>query len=79
MRWVAGTPVISHVLSGGGWRDVYGIGHDGAVLVRPDGVVAWRSSGAGDPAGVRTVLSDHLRYVAMDDQMNCPSGARMSM
>jgi 2-polyprenyl-6-methoxyphenol hydroxylase-like FAD-dependent oxidoreductase len=27
-----------------------GIGRDGAVLVRPDGFVAWRSSGAGDDA-----------------------------
>ena len=60
------------------WREVYGIGRDGAVLVRPDGVVAWRSSGAGDPAGVRTVLSDRPRYGAIDGQMNCPSSARMS-
>ena len=33
------------------WRDVYGIDDDGAVLVRPDGYVAWRSAGAAaDPA-----------------------------
>ena len=33
------------------WRDAYGIGDDGAVLVRPDGYVAWRSaSGVADPA-----------------------------
>jgi putative polyketide hydroxylase len=32
----------------GGWQTTYGIGDDGAVLVRPDGYVAWRSrSGAG--------------------------------
>lgn len=28
----------------GEWADVYGIGPDGAVLVRPDGHVAWRSA-----------------------------------
>ena len=33
------------------WLDVYGIREDGAVLVRPDGHVAWRSrSGVGDPS-----------------------------
>jgi hypothetical protein len=30
----------------GVWRSAYGIDADGAVLVRPDGHVAWRSSGA---------------------------------
>jgi 2-polyprenyl-6-methoxyphenol hydroxylase-like FAD-dependent oxidoreductase len=28
------------------WRELYGIGEAGAVLVRPDGHVGWRSSGA---------------------------------
>jgi len=27
----------------GNWHDAYGVGTDGAVLVRPDGYVAWRS------------------------------------
>ncbi|MEV0582166.1 FAD-dependent monooxygenase [Nonomuraea sp. NPDC050310] len=37
----------------GFWQHVYGVGPDGAVLVRPDGYIAWRSSeGVGDPAGV---------------------------
>ena len=32
------------------WREIYGIDDDGAVLVRPDGHVGWRSAGgAGDP------------------------------
>ncbi len=32
------------------WREVYGIADTGAVLVRPDGHVGWRSAdGAGDP------------------------------
>ena len=34
-----------------GWRETYGIDETGAVLVRPDGYVGWRSaSGAADPA-----------------------------
>ncbi|MGW6705025.1 FAD-dependent monooxygenase [Streptomyces sp. NPDC054956] len=31
---------------GESWNTAYGVGHEGAVLVRPDGVVAWRSPGA---------------------------------
>jgi predicted ATPase len=27
------------------WASTYGVGNDGAVLIRPDGYVAWRSSG----------------------------------
>lgn len=30
----------------GSWRDLYGVGSDGAVLVRPDGYVAWRAQHA---------------------------------
>jgi hypothetical protein len=34
------------------WQNVYAIDDDGAVLVRPDGHVAWRSRGrSDDPAG----------------------------
>jgi hypothetical protein len=33
------------------WRELYGIDADGAVLVRPDGHVAWRSAGAGGDPG----------------------------
>ena len=37
----------------GTWHQVYGIDTDGAVLVRPDGHVAWRSrSGVANPAEV---------------------------
>ncbi|MFM9368705.1 FAD-dependent monooxygenase [Streptomyces sp. Da 82-17] len=32
------------------WTERYGVGADGAVLVRPDGVVAWRATGAADHA-----------------------------
>jgi putative polyketide hydroxylase len=44
------------------WQKAYGIGPDGAVLVRPDGFVAWRSPGsARDPeAELRSVLREVL-------------------
>jgi putative polyketide hydroxylase len=32
-----------------GWQPAYGVGPEGAVLVRPDGFVAWRSPGAPGP------------------------------
>jgi 2-polyprenyl-6-methoxyphenol hydroxylase-like FAD-dependent oxidoreductase len=41
-----------------GWRETYGIDDQGAVLVRPDGYVAWRSaSAAADP---RRTLADAM-------------------
>ena len=51
-------PLAAHAIGGGGdlgdaegaWRRAYGVEEDGAVLVRPDGHVAWRSrSRADDP------------------------------
>ena len=50
-------PRITSIVIGGdvqdpdaGWLSAYGIDEDGAVLVRPDGHVGWRSrSNAGDP------------------------------
>ncbi|MFJ9630112.1 FAD-dependent monooxygenase [Streptomyces sp. NPDC101175] len=45
------------------WAERYGVRSGGAVLVRPDGVVAWRSRGA-DPAGAETTtLTEVLRGV----------------
>jgi putative polyketide hydroxylase len=62
----AGVPVTGYRIGPGGdltdhtgrWADRYGIDAAGAVLVRPDGYVAWRSrAGVADPAGtLRTVL-----------------------
>ena len=46
---------------GGMWAQVYGAGSDGAVLVRPDGYVAWRAQqGCEDPS---TTLDRVLRRV----------------
>jgi putative polyketide hydroxylase len=38
------------------WTERYGIGAEGAVLVRPDGFVAWRSRGAGHADDLAKVL-----------------------
>ncbi|MEU9385017.1 monooxygenase, partial [Streptomyces sp. NPDC048279] len=49
--------------AGTDWAEAHGTTADGAVLVRPDGFVAWRSDGAvADPEGeLRDVLSRLLR------------------
>ncbi len=45
----------------GKWQSAYGIDADGAVLVRPDGHVAWRSrSGVSHPEAVLRAAFDHL-------------------
>lgn len=43
----------------GQWAFSYGVGADGAVLVRPDGFLAWRSQGASDDAtgALRSVMA----------------------
>ncbi|MDH2390843.1 FAD-dependent monooxygenase [Streptomyces sp. HNM0663] len=51
-----GVPLRTHVIGAGGelqpvdrdWAEVYGVGSGGAVLVRPDAFVSWRSAEAGD-------------------------------
>ncbi|MFF3458176.1 FAD-dependent monooxygenase [Streptomyces sp. NPDC002730] len=40
------------------WAEVYGVGRGGAVLVRPDAFVAWRTAGGGDDP--QSVLADVL-------------------
>jgi hypothetical protein len=45
----------------GKWHEAYGVDSDGAVLVRPDGHVAWRSrSGASNPLQVLREALDRL-------------------
>jgi putative polyketide hydroxylase len=43
----------------GSWGPAYGVGAEGAVLVRPDGVVAWRSAAAQEAP--EAVLDDVLK------------------
>lgn len=56
-----GVPLRAEVLAGDEWCRAYGVGVDGASLVRPDRFVAWRSRGAGTVSdlehALRTVLS----------------------
>ena len=48
-----GVPLDAHTVGAGGdlrdrddrWRELYGVSRTGAVLVRPDGHVGWRSVG----------------------------------
>ena len=43
--------IASHPLGGREWAEAYGVDEDGAVLVRPDGYVGWRSAtSTNDPA-----------------------------
>jgi hypothetical protein len=43
------------------WRNLYGLDEDGAVLVRPDGYVCWRSPGdATEPAAVLVATFDRV-------------------
>jgi putative polyketide hydroxylase len=62
-------PLVTHTVGKDGdladpdgkWHDAYGIDTDGAVLVRPDGHVAWRSrSGASNPQEVLRAALDHV-------------------
>jgi hypothetical protein len=64
-----GAPVDSHKIGGnglsdpsGGFTEAYGMNPDGAVLVRPDGFVAWRAK-TGDgasPGAIQQVLEKVL-------------------
>jgi 2-polyprenyl-6-methoxyphenol hydroxylase-like FAD-dependent oxidoreductase len=66
-------PIAAHSIGNGGlsdpdgnWHEVYGVDPDGAVLVRPDGYVAWRSrSGVANPqASLRAAIDGLLGRVA---------------
>jgi putative polyketide hydroxylase len=43
---VGGAGELSDADADGSWQHAYDVGDEGAVLVRPDGYVAWRSRGA---------------------------------
>jgi putative polyketide hydroxylase len=42
----SGLPLESHVIQDQQFPDAYGITNTGAVIVRPDGIVAWRAADA---------------------------------
>jgi putative polyketide hydroxylase len=54
-------PLVSRVIDDDAWARLYGVGGRGAVLVRPDGCVAWRDNGRAE-AGAH-VLEDVLGRV----------------
>lgn len=72
-RRVAGelsVPVLAHTLAAAtraDWQELFGISRAGAVLVRPDGHVAWRSAeGAAEPAAqMAAALSTALCNVGL--------------
>jgi putative polyketide hydroxylase len=49
--------VEAHAIDAEGFADAYGISAQGASLVRPDGVVGWRSRGAVDRAELDRALA----------------------
>ena len=59
---LAGSPRVETITlddTGSDWLQAYGLEAQGAVLVRPDGHVAWRSRGsADDPAAVLAAALD---------------------
>jgi 2-polyprenyl-6-methoxyphenol hydroxylase-like FAD-dependent oxidoreductase len=69
-------PLVAHIVGGDTevsdpddqWQAAYGVDADGAVLIRPDGYVAWRSrSGVANPEASLCAAFDHLlrRIAAM--------------
>jgi hypothetical protein len=71
---VSWPPIVAHSICGSGelsdpdgnFGELYGLEADGAVLVRPDGYVAWRSrGGAANPqVGLRAAIDGLLGRVA---------------
>jgi hypothetical protein len=40
-----GVPLVAQIITADEWARSYAVGREGAVLVRPDGFVAWRTNG----------------------------------
>ena len=56
----ANLPVRTHAIEAPGFTDAYGITSNGATLVRPYGIVAWRSRDRLDPAELDQALATIL-------------------
>jgi hypothetical protein len=54
----------------GAFPAAFGVGPEGAVIVRPDGVIAWRS--VGDAADPRAAVEEAMAHLLMRQ----PSGDR---
>jgi 2-polyprenyl-6-methoxyphenol hydroxylase-like FAD-dependent oxidoreductase len=57
--------VASHVVDADGFGEAYGLSAGGATLVRPDGVIAWRSRGPAERADVERALATALALDAI--------------
>lgn len=59
------TTFMPHVMEPAGWPAQYGVSPAGAVLVRPDGHVAWRSDAeAADAQSAAAALVSAVRTAA---------------
>src|ERR687885_685536 len=52
--------VAAHVIDAEGFAEAYGLAPGGATLVRPDGVVAWRSRGPAEHSDIERALATAL-------------------
>jgi 2-polyprenyl-6-methoxyphenol hydroxylase-like FAD-dependent oxidoreductase len=59
-RTATNLPVRTHAIDATGFTDAYGITDSGATLVRPDGIVAWRSPDRFDPSELDEALATIL-------------------
>ena len=50
----------SHVIGGEPFAEAYGLSPAGATLVRPDGVIAWRSRGPVDRPEIESAVATAL-------------------
>jgi len=60
--FVVGTNDADLIDTTGGWAELYGVGDDGAVLVRPDGHVAWRTTAAPEAEEIKDALAAVLQH-----------------
>src|SRR5918911_3828519 len=64
--------VAAHVIDAEGFAEAYGLAPGGATLVRPDGVVAWRSRGPAEHSEIERALATALAL----DSARAPESAQ---
>jgi hypothetical protein len=79
LRETEDVPVVSHCLGTDGeakpgkesWHTMYGIDRNGAILIRPDGIVAWRSYDLStDPGAALSAVFSHLHFTLSNQTEN---------
>jgi putative polyketide hydroxylase len=63
-----GIPVTAHPVTNPSWGPLYGVHASGAVLVRPDGHVAWRHPDAANPTTAARSLTHALAAASRSNQ-----------